>query len=241
MSLFRFVAPLATACLLAGCSTPDDAGFVHDPYEETNRSFHAMNKGLDTVLLRPVAQAYDTVTPALFQLLVTNGLDTLALPNDFVNNVLQGDVDGALQTAGRLTVNLVMGAGVLDPATSMGLPRKPADFGMTLASYGADEGPYLELPVFGPSNARDAVGRLVDVALDPVSYAVAGAAVSDYLFIDSVAGVVDARKNNMGAIDQVYYESEDSYVATRSAFVQLRRRAVEGGATPESLPDVFDE
>ncbi len=241
MSPIRIAAPLAAACLMAGCAAPEDGAFVSDPYEETNRSFHSFNKGLDSAIVRPAAVAYETVTPLLFQHLISNGLDTLALPNDFVNNVLQGDVDGALQTAGRLTVNVLMGAGVLDPATPMGLPRKPTDFGMTLASYGADEGVYLELPVFGPSNTRDAVGRLVNAFLDPVSYAVAGAAISDYFFIESIASVVDARKNNMNAIDQVLYESEDSYISTRSAYVQLRRRAVEGEATPESLPDVFGE
>ena len=99
----------------------------------------------------------------------------------------------------------------------------------------------MELPFLGPSTARDAVGRLADVFLDPVSYALSGVAVGDYLFVRVPIQVVDARARNKSAIDQVLYESEDSYVASQSAYLQIRRRRVDGGVTADSLPDVFAE
>ncbi len=240
MTIIKSLVLAGLAALAAGCSSPGDK-FVNDPYEETNRSIHAFNKGLDRAVLRPVAIGYETVTPTLVQHLVGNALDTLSLPRHFVNNLLQGDPEAALETAGRFGLNIVLGLGVLDPATSFGLPSEPTDFGVTLASYGVGEGAYVELPFLGPSTARDAVGRLADVFLDPVSYALSGVAVGDYLFVRVPIQVVDARARNKSAIDQVLYESEDSYVASQSAYLQIRRRRVDGGVTADSLPDVFAE
>ncbi|SET06935.1 MlaA family lipoprotein [Oceanicella actignis] len=239
--LFRSVL-VASALALSGCaaSNAPDA-FAADPYEGANRAVHGFNKGVDTVALRPAAVVYDVAAPALVKHLVGNALDTLALPGRFFNRVLQGDVEAALTAAGRLTVNLIMGLGVLDPATEMGLPSEPTDFGVTLARMGVEEGPYLELPLLGPSTARDAVGLVGDVLLNPLTYAASGTLAGDYGYLRAPVAAVHGRAGAMAAIDQALYESEDSYIAVRSAYLQRRRRQIEGGASAESLPDIYGQ
>lgn len=245
MSPNRMIKAAAVAALasLAACSAPEDKTvFVHDPYEQTNRDLHEFNRGLDTVALRPAAILYDMAAPGLVKHLVGNGLDTLDTPSSAVNHLLQGDVMAAGRQALRFGVNVVFGLGVLDPATDFGLPREETDFGVTLAKAGAREGAYLSVPVIGPATERDLAGRIVDAALDPVGMVAAAAGVPMAATIGRrAADAVDARDRNFDAIDRALYESEDSYIATRTAYIQLRRRAVAGGATADALPDVFQE
>lgn len=239
-SIFTKFAAFAGILILAGCGGPGPgANFVHDPYEQTNRSMHELNKGFDTVLLRPAAQVYDVATPALVKHLTQNALHMLDLPADVVNHLLQGNYMASLRMAGRLGVNLIMGAGVLDPATELGLPKEETDFGMTLASVGVNEGAYLEVPFFGPMTERNFAGRIMDILFDPLSFLTVVPTVAS-ISATSV-GLVDARYRYFDLIDRTYYESEDGYIAARTAYLQLRRRAVAGGATAESLPDVFAE
>jgi len=231
---------------LAGCAVEAEPGaLIADPYENVNRAVHSFNVAADTVVLRPVAMAYDTVTPTLFQHMISNFVDHLRLPVVFFNNIFQGDVDEALATLGRFGVNTIVGAGgLLDPATEVGLPYDPTDFGLTLASHDASEGPFIMLPLFGPSTGRDAVGRLVDFGLDPLTYIGVGegaGATAATAARFATPPVVD-RSENFEVIDQVLYESEDSYVTLRAAYVQSRRaQAAHGVLDPENLPDVFAE
>lgn len=229
--------------VLGACAAPEDPNaFANDPYQDWNRQVHDFNKGFDTVLLRPAAYVYDAATPTLVRHLFSNALDTLDTPGYAVNRLLQGDGMGALRAVGRLGVNLLLGLGVLDPATEFGLPAEATDFGLTLASWGAEEGVYIELPFLGPSTTRAAAGRLVDFGLDPVSWARLGidAPVSAFVAADAV-GVVEVRADNFDALDQVLYGSEDSYIAARSAYLQLRRRQEAGGVDVDSVPDIFAE
>lgn len=238
----------AAACLLvamaAGCAaTAPEGALIADPYEGLNRSIHAFNVGVDRVVLRPTAQAYDAVAPALVQHLVSNAVDHLRLPVSFFNYVLQGEVETALEIAGRFGVNTIAGAGgLLDPATEFGLPDAPTDFGLTLASYGADEGVFFMLPIFGPSTARDTTGRIVDIGLNPLTYITVGdgsgaiaATAAQYL-----TPPVVSRAQNAAIIDELLYNSEDSYVALRTAYVLSRRaRASQGGVDIDQLPDIY--
>lgn len=239
MRALRIVAALATGLLLAGCADRDPDVFVHDPFESVNRDIHDFNKGWDTVLIRPAAQVYDTVTPGLFRHLIGNGLQTLQLPFAFVNNVLQLEPMAALRTAGRFGVNVVLGLGVLDPATEFGLPREPTDLGITLAVWGFEEGPFVELPLLGPATTRDAVGRVAQIALDPFNFLTGVPNVEALGPGTAVVGVLELRADNTELIDRVLYEAEDSYITQRSGYIQFRRRRVAGGATEEQLPDVF--
>ncbi len=239
---------LAIACVLVltACSTaegPRDGFAATDPYESFNRSLLRGNIRLDTYVLRPAAQAYDTVTPELFQHLISNGLSHLALVPDFANYVLQADVDGSLNTLGRFTINTVMGAGgFLNPADEFGLRRQPNDFGLTMARYGVGEGPFLVLPIIGPTTLRDAGGFAVDRVFQPTTYlgyVTAADAVGPSI---TVLGFLEARNSNFDVIDSVLYESEDPYVTLRAAYLQRRRSQVAGEDDPGSrLPDIFDD
>lgn len=238
---------LLAAALLAGCaSSPSEPGaLIADPYQETNRSIHGFNKGVDTALLKPVSEAY-AIIPHPIRHVVNNELQHLRLPGIFINRVLQGDVEEASAAVGRFGINTVIGlAGLLDPATEFGLPFTPTDFGVTLAVWGVEEGIYHELPLFGPATTRDAVGRVVNFALDPAFLVTTGVvelgtALSVANTAKTPVEVVNARHQNAELIDDVFYASDDSYVTARSGYVQFRRRLVDGETDPENLPDIFE-
>ncbi len=246
--LFATLAICAGMGAVAGCaSQPAEGELIADPYIDTNRSIHAFNKGLDTAIVKPASEVYDFVTPATVQLLLSNGLNHLRLPGMFVNRVLQGDVESAGVVLGRFGVNTVAGAaGLLDPATEFGLPFETTDFGVTLATWGAEEGAYVELPLFGPATARHAVGRIVNFALDPsilltTGVVEAGTAVTIASSARTPVDIVNTRHENADIINDVLYASDDSYVTARTGYIQSRRRLIAGGETDtEALPDIFD-
>ena len=228
--------------VLAGCASGGaDGELVNDPLEGMNRSIHAVNKGLDQAVLRPAAEVYDYTTPTLFKHVFGNAVSHLSLPGVFVNRVLQGEAEEAASVLGRFTINTIYGAGgALDPASELGLPLATTDFGLTLASWGVDEGAYLELPLFGPSTARDALGIVVDTALQPTTYLTGGVEIQIATATVRALDIVDTRNRNKRLIDDVLYRSEDSYISVRTAYIQNRRRQAAGGETKvEDLPDLF--
>ncbi|MEM9061732.1 MAG: VacJ family lipoprotein [Pseudomonadota bacterium] len=241
LSRARITAILMIFCLGACSGGRSDGALVHDPLEDWNRGVHSVNKGLDEVVLRPAADAYDFATPTLFKHVFGNAVRHIRLPGIFVNYVLQGDAEEAASTLGRFAINTVYGAGgALDPAADLGLRSVPTDFGLTMATWGVGEGAYLELPLFGPSTVRDAFGLVVDTALQPTTYISGGSEVLIASATVRVLDVVDTRNRNKGLIDEVLYRSEDSYVSIRTAYIQNRRRRVAGGETSvDDLPDLF--
>lgn len=246
-SMFRRVATvLVVLSCLSACATPvPDGALIGDPFESSNRTIHSYNVGVDKVLIRPATVVYDTVTPALVQHLLGNAIDHLRLPVDAINQVLQGRAEDALASVGRFGVNTLVGAGgLLDPATEFGLPLDEADFGQTLHVWGAEEGPFLMLPFFGPSTGRDAIGLLVDFVINPFAWALPADGIGGPLVTAGRIGitVVETRNVNFDLIDDVLYNSEDSYVTLRTLFVQNRRRFIGGDVIdPDSLPDVFGD
>ncbi|MFV0475540.1 MAG: VacJ family lipoprotein [Pikeienuella sp.] len=244
-------AAIAAAILLtAGCATgPSGEGrLIADPYERTNRQMHAFNKDVDTLVLRPVAEGYDLFAPELIKHLVRNELNYLRLPAIFLNRLMQGDLEEAGGALARFALNTTLGgAGMLDPATEFGLPHEPTDFGVTLAVWGMDEGVYHELPILGPRTTRDAVGLVGHFLLDPtilITFGVveATAAVTAIDYTRTALEPVVLRYENADLLDQILYESEDSYLAARTGYVQARRRHVAGGESDvERLPDIFGD
>ncbi len=239
------LAVLILALALSACAStgPRDGLAATDEYEPFSRVVHDNNVRIDRYFIRPVAQGYDFVTPTLVQHMITNGLSHIDLTNDFINYALQGDIDETLDTLGRFTVNTVLGmGGFLDPATEFGIAKDDTDFGLTLASYGVGEGSYLVLPIIGPTTVRDSTGFIVDRALSPLSY------LGPFTAVDGVGpavtglGFLDARTRNAELIDEVLYNSEDSYVTLRAAYLQRRRAQAGAGADPaDNLPDIFDD
>ncbi len=237
---------LTAVLSVAACATagPQADLSATDPHEGFNRKMLEVNLVLDRNLLRPLAQGYDLVTPALVKHLLGNGFNHLDLPGDFANYLMQGELEPALETLGRFTINTVLGAGgFLDPATEFGLPKNDTDFGITLGKHGVAEGTYWVLPIVGPSTTRDAFGGIVDLALSPTTYlGLVAPGVSPELGLALEAGeVVDDRDRNGDQIDEVLYESADPYISLRSIYLQRRRSEVAGeDSGAEALPDIFD-
>ena len=248
MTGFGFVKRIALLAVLglpvACADAPPPGDFAAaDPYEQTNRFFLRGNIRLDRNILRPAAQAYDLVTPELFQHLITNGLRHLDLTKDFANYLLQGDVDRSLETFGRFTVNTIAGAGgLLDPATEFGLPKQGTNFGITLGMYGVEEGGYLVLPLLGPTTVRDAAGFVVDRAFSPSAY-FGAAGVPEAVGPGLTAlGFIERRDRFFDFVDEALYNSADPYVTLRAGYLQRRRAAIAGDEGAEKLlPDIFDD
>lgn len=234
------IAWLLSAILLGACATPElqEGELIADPYQEVNREVHAFNRGLDQAVINPASKAYDFVTPHLGKFLVGNALSHLTLPGLFANHLLQGEFTDAGATLARFTLNTVMGAGgFLDPATEFGATYRETDFGLTLAEWGVEPGVYLELPLFGPSSTRDAFGRVVDTAFRPTTWFGGPEITYPVRALD----ILDTRDRYRALIDDVLYESQDSYRASRNAYIQNRRRLQAGETVIEELPDIFVE
>lgn len=215
--------------MLAACGPAPQATGINDPLEPMNRGIHGLNKGLDTVLLRPGAQAYGVVPEPVRQG-VSNVADTLDLPGDMANHLLQGRIGPATTNFLRFGVNVVFGlGGLMDVATEAGLPRDSTDFGETLHVWGVGEGPYVELPGFGPSTLRDAVGLAVDLGLNPVNRVAKGKDATAATLAKVLARLRD-RGRYSNTVDSILYESADSYAQSRLLYLQNRRFELSRGA-----------
>ena len=234
---------------LSGCANvPPDAGrHPEDPYEGFNRNMHAFNVMLDDVALKPVTKGYRWVTPQFARDGVSNALDNLGEVNNTLNNVLQGKVDKGITSAFRFMLNSTIGVfGLFDVASWVGMERAPEDFGQTLGVWGVSDGPYLELPLLGPSGARDIFRWPVQAAANPITYVTLNEQ-GWGLAYESV-NAVDTRSRMMDAgLDDMRANVVDEYVAIRDAYRQSRRLAVADGqidpdAQLESLtPLTFDD
>lgn len=229
--------------MLAACGPAPQPTGINDPLEPMNRAVHGLNKGLDTVLLRPGAQAYGVVPEPVRQG-VSNVADTLDLPGDMANHLLQGRIGPATTNFLRFGVNVVFGlGGLMDVATEAGLPRDSTDFGETLHVWGVGEGPYVELPGFGPSTMRDAVGLAVDLGLNPVNRVAKGKDATAVTVAKVLARLRD-RGRYSNTVDSILYESADSYAQARLLYLQNRRfelsRGADAGGEGAAADDFID-
>lgn len=228
-------AVLSLAVVLAGCASSETARdpAVNDPYESFNRGVFAFNEAVDTAVLRPVAQGYRAAVPDPVRERVRNGLRNLNSPVIFANLLLQGEWKGATDTFIRFVFNSTFGlAGLHDIAALAGLPYRQEDFGQTMAVYGTPEGPYLMLPLLGPSNPRDAFGRIVDWAADPVRiYATQQDDGDIFNMSRGVIGVIDTREALLDPLDEVKKSSLDYYAALRSLYRQRRDAQISNTGT----------
>lgn len=236
----RVILSLTAAALLAGCATTQTAepGAVRDPLEGFNRGVWGLNRGLDTVILKPVSSVYRTVTPRAARRGILRIFDNLSEPWSFVNNMLQGKPGRAVNNLGRFVVNTTLGVGGLaDHATKMGIKPAREDFGQTLAAWGVKSSAYLVLPILGPSTIRDGIGSGVGFIGDPVGICLKECTNLSWTErqIPTVLNVISTRANltETGA-DALLDSSADPYATARSAYLQ--RRALEladqdGGGT----------
>lgn len=226
------------ALLVASCA-PVAPGGITDPYEDRNREVHEENVRVDRAFIRPVARGYAQVVPAPVRTGLANASSNLGLPGTVLNDLLQLRPGDALANTTRFAINSTIGiAGLFDPAGAMGLPERPADFGETLHVWGAREGAYLELPLLGPSTERDAVGRVVDIALNPTRMLIDdGRALRVGL---GVASGLELRNQLGPVLDPVLDDSADSYAQTRIGYLQYRRFMLGKGSSSDYL-DPYEE
>lgn len=233
---FLLAASLAAASL-AGCAT--DPSGQNDPYEHTNRAIFAFDQKLDHAVARPIAVFYNHAVPEFARDGVHNFLGNLDAPVTLGNDVLQGSPSRAGQTLGRMVINSTLGvAGLVDVAAKMGIPRHDEDFGQTLGVWGAGEGPYLVLPLQGPSNPRDLTGDVADIFMDPLTY-LRFHNYALYMGIRSGMEIVDLRARNVENLDAIERTSVDLYATTRSLYRQHRNSEIHNGAPDtENLPNL---
>ncbi len=228
---------VAVVALLTGCASvpPAPAGasgqaaVPADPWEAWNRKVYSFNDAVDNAVVRPVATAYRDVVPQLVRTGVSNFLGNIGDVWSAANHLLQGKVGSGLEMGFRALTNTVMGlGGVLDPATEFGMQRRSEDFGQTLGVWGLGQGPYVMLPLLGPSTVRDTFGLLVDRQFSPSSLPTTDAgtyAVTAVEVVSLRASLLDATR----MLDQV---ALDRYSFLRDAYLQRRRDAQYDGAPP---------
>lgn len=231
---------------LAACGAKPSADGINDPFEPTNRKVHAFNKGVDRAFFSPASKGYGVV-PEPVKRAVGNVADTLDLPGDIANNLLQLRIFAAAENTLRLGVNLTFGlAGTIDVSSELGLQGRPTDFGETLYVWGVGEGPYMELPFAGPSTARDTVGSVVDIALNPVRLALPKKEATAATVLKLFSRLGD-RERYSDTVDSLLYESADSYAQARLLYLQNRRfslgkgKGAAGGAGDDDFIDPYAE
>ena len=215
--------------ILTGCSTTGSN--PQDPYESFNRKVWEFNKGVDNVILKPVAKGYKAVTPDLVEKGVSNFFSNIGEIPTIINDILQFKFGKALKDTGRFLINTTLGFGGLgDPATTMGIEHQPEDFGQTLATWGVGDGSYLMLPFLGPSTTRDLVGQGVDsIALynlydelenDPqTEFGLRG-----FDLIQTRAGLLN--------FDEQLNSAHDDYTLVREVYLQRRQFLIHDGNPP---------
>lgn len=219
MAILRGTATALAALSLSGCLTagPDP----EDPYEDFNRQMFAFNEGLDQAVIEPLAHGYRAVTIEPVREGVGNFANNLNEPLTFVNHVLQGKLPDAGATFGRFVINSTVGiAGIFDPASSMGVQRTQEDFGQTLGTWGVEPGPYLVLPVLGPTNPRDLVGKGGDMALNPLNYPEFESDDEIRLGIAALGGI-NAREGAIEVVEELRNQV-DPYTTVRRLYGRTR-------------------
>ncbi len=209
-----------------------------DPFEPINRTAHAGNLVLDRYIAKPASEIYGSAMPAEFANAVQRISSNLSLPSSALNQFLQFQFERGMHNSLRFIINSTIGiAGTFDVATYMGIYEYKTDFGTTLHNtFGMSSGPYVVLPIFGPSNVRDSLGFAADTLLNPLYWVVPSMDAAPVVSFNALAAI-GKRHANATIIDPLYYESEDSYGQTRLYFTQNRDFELRGGFPGE---DYFD-
>ncbi|WP_368622760.1 VacJ family lipoprotein [Paraburkholderia sp. BR13444] len=236
MKLRNTALALTAAGLISGCATAPDRK-PGDPFEPVNRAIFTFNDGVDRYIAVPVAKGYQKVTPQPLRTAVSNFFSNLGDLTNAANALLQLKITDATEDIMRFAFNSVFGiGGLLDWATPAGLPKHHQDFGLTLGHWGIPSGPYLVLPLFGPSTVRDSMGLVVDVKFNPLNYV--EPATRNPLY---VLQFVSTRSDLLGATSLLEQAALDKYSFVRDAYVQQRLARLRGTSNnPPPLPEYDD-
>lgn len=227
--MFRLIARgllLLPLLFLAACAST--TGNPADPYESLNRSVYSVNKALDKAVLKPAAKAYDTVMPSVLDERIDNALANIGELGNMGNSLLQGKFKKLAISTGRLLINSTFGlAGLFDPATPLGLAPQDEDFGQTLGHWGVGSGPYLMLPLLGPSTMRDVVGK-------PVDGQVGLSELVDHVPSRNTAIGLDLlnTRQSLFPLEGHLEEALDEYAFVRDAYLQRRQYLIYDGNPP---------
>lgn len=228
----QLLSSVLVAVLFAGCASMPEGRKPNpaDPWEGFNRNVYAFNDAVDRAVLKPVAQGYQAVVPDPVQTGVSNVFSNLGEPVNAVNNLLQGKFSAFAGDVGRFGINSLLGIlGIWDVATPMGLEKSNEDFGQTLGKWGSGPGPFLVLPLLGPSTVRDGIGRIADAPLGYSPY-VTNEPLRYSMFVTELvnlrAGLLKAEK----VLDDA---ALDRYSFIRDAYLQRRRNLVYDGKPPK--------
>jgi len=216
---------------LSGCATSPTPN-PNDPLESVNRATYQFNDVLDRTIAKPIAQGYSAVTPGPVKTMVNNFFSNIGDATVMANDLLQGRITDGTEDLMRIVMNTFLGiGGLVDFATPAGLPKHDQDFGLTLGHWGLPAGPYVVLPLFGPSTVRDTVGFVVDLKGSPTGYL--KPAVRNILY---PLNFVSTRARYLGATDLLSAAALDKYSFTRDAYLGRRKYQLDGGKD-ETLPD----
>jgi phospholipid-binding lipoprotein MlaA len=229
----KYLMLLIAGLMLTGCATlPSDKPDPRDPWERFNRASFKFNDSLDRAILRPVAKGYVKVTPRVVRTGISNALSNLETVTTIVNDALQGKMKQAGRDSARFLMNSTLGlGGLFDPASAAGLENNDEDFGQTLGKWGVKSGPYLMLPVLGPSTLRDTFARVPDQLTDPVNYLEDDST----RYIIRAFDILDLRADLL-SLDEQLARSYDRYAFVRNAYLQRREfKVMDGNVEDQSL------
>lgn len=241
-------AVLALVASLGACATPPSDPAVRaafeqadDPLEPLNRKIFDANMLLDRILFKPVAKVYIAILPEEARDAFMRALNNMKEPVVVINNALQVDPKRAGIAAGRFVINSTIGvAGFVDVAKTWGLDKQSGDFGQTLFVWGLPQGPYVMLPILGPSNVRDGIGMAMDSYIDPFTYLASVKGLDNIQITRYVLGGVDERARVMDVLDDLQKNSLDFYAQLRSLSQQRRAAELRHGAAPEPGSHFYD-
>jgi phospholipid-binding lipoprotein MlaA len=236
MKMRTIALALFVAGLASGCATGPDRK-PGDPLEPMNREIFKFNDVIDRTVAQPVAKGYQKVTPQPLRQAISNFFSNLGDLGNVANNLLQLKITDATEDFVRFAFNSTFGlGGLIDWATPAGLPKHHQDFGLTLGHWGVPSGPYLVLPLFGPSSFRDSLSYAVDYRFNLITYFEPGVRNPMWL-----AQFISARSDLLGASDLLQAAALDKYSFVRDAFTQQRASLLRSGnATPAPLPNYGD-
>jgi phospholipid-binding lipoprotein MlaA len=244
-NLIRYVLVVLLAILSIGCAsvtTPNPK----DPFESYNRTMFKVNTTVDAAITEPIARGYTAVIPSPIRDCVGNMFDNLKVPFSALNNVLQGKLQAACEDVTRFTLNTTAGlAGCFDVATKVGLPNHKEDLGQTLAVWGVPAGPYVMLPLLGPSNVRDGLARIGQMAMNaPVDRNLISTDINHIPTRNTLLGMnlIQTRAELLPATDALKKMGVDEYAFVRDASINRRQNQVYDGNPPDepSPDDVTD-
>lgn len=238
---------LPLCVLLAGCAaSPQRFERValtdqtrHDPWENTNRRIYALSNKVDRAVIMPVVDTYRFIVPAAARRGVSNMFDNLGEPTNLANAMAQGKVKRGFRAMDRILVNGVLGLGIADHATEMGLETQDHDFGQTMAVWGVPSGPFVMMPFLGPSTLRDGLGFGVDFLLDPTDFGKNRILDMKWRAVQLGFRVINIRIDIAEQGEQLLIGSADPYATIRSAWLQNRHYELWDG-NPPAMDDEDD-